>query len=140
MVEQTTPFGQYLKTMRNKNRLTLKQLADLADLSPSYLSRVERGERSIPNAPILKKLAPHLGLSTHEIMTAAGYLQDDTKASTRYPEPGGTPEHWSEIIKDPALDAVLEEIGPLTRDEKNGLLTYLRAIKLSRGQETDRES
>jgi hypothetical protein len=47
-------------------------------------------------------------------------------------EDNGASSSWQEIIKDPALQEALEEIGPLSEDEKEGLLLYLQAIKLRR--------
>jgi transcriptional regulator with XRE-family HTH domain len=130
-------FGEYLKQLRIKKRLTLKKLAGLAGLSPSYLSRIERGERNIPNARFLKRLAPHLNLTPQEIMIAAGYLNNEAGKSSLYKdrEDEEISSQWREIIKDPALHAALEEIGSLREDEKEGLLFFLKAIKLRRDKD-----
>lgn len=132
MLKNSIDFGKYLQQLRKEKRLTLKKLGELSGLSPSYLSRVERGKRNTPNAPVLKKIAPHLGLSDQEILIAAGYLNDNPGSEANRMVKGETPSHWQEIIKDPALDKALEEIGSLTSEEKEGLLTFLKAIKLRR--------
>ncbi len=126
-------FGEYLKNLRIKKNLTLNSLAKQAGLSPSYLSRIERGKRNTPHAHILKKLAPHLGRTPRELMVAAGYLNNDLDEAENIYK--GNQDHaagWQEIIKDPALTTALEEIGCLTSHEKEGLLLFLRAIKLRR--------
>ena len=130
-------FGEYLKHLRLKKGFTLKKLADLAGLSPSYLSRIERGERNIPNARFLNSLAEHLSLSSQEIMIAAGYLNKEPgKASFNKDRGIGTDLWpWPEIVRDPALHAALEEIGTLSEKEKEGLLLFLKAIKLLRDKE-----
>lgn len=127
-------FGSLIKKLRQKKNLSLTKLASLAGLSPSYLSRIERGERNIPHARILKRLAPHLDLTPEELLIAAGYLnrrpaKDDSLHSY---DLFSTYSHWREIIRDPALNSAIREIGELSRDEKEGLLVFLQAIKLKR--------
>ena len=126
-------FGKLLKELRKKKKLTLNHLAELSGLSPSYLSRIERGERSISNVRLFKKLAPHLGLTFEEIMMSAGFISEETKKREEnyYQD---APAHWKEIIKDPELDTAIKEIASLTSDEKEGLLLYLQAIKLKRNR------
>jgi transcriptional regulator with XRE-family HTH domain len=135
-MESNQTFGEYLKQLRKKKGLTIKKLAELAGLSPSYLSRIERGERNIPNARFLKKLASPLNLTPQQMMIAAGYLNNDEPDKPSLykerEEDSGASSSWQEIIKDPTLQEALEEIGPLNEDEKEGLLLYLQAIKLRR--------
>lgn len=128
-------FGEYLKQLRLKRELTLKKLANLAGLSPSYLSRIERGKRNIPNARFLNKLAPHLNLSSQEIMIAAGYLNKEQDNLYRNKEVEDPFSPWQEIIKDPSLHAALKEVEPLSDSEKEGLLLFLKAIKLHRDKD-----
>jgi transcriptional regulator with XRE-family HTH domain len=126
-------FGKFLKDLRKKKNLTIDRLAKLAGISPSYLSRIERGKRNVPNALLLKKLAPHLELSSEDMMIAAGYLNRDLhEKNPVYNSLEPAPAHWQEIIKDPSLDAALREIGSLTEKEKEWLLVYLKVIKLHR--------
>lgn len=137
-MEKNLTFGEYLKNLRIKNGLTLKKLAELSGVSPSYLSRIERGKRNIPNALLLKRLAPILNLTPQQIMIAAGYLNHNESGKASLYEPGEeekNPSSWPEIIKDPAIHAALEEIGTLSENEKEGLLLFLKAIKLRRDKE-----
>jgi len=53
--------------------LTLRELSHASGISPSYLGRVERGER-FPSARILRKIARPLGSEETELLTLAGYL------------------------------------------------------------------
>lgn len=138
-------FGSYIKKLRREKNIPLTKLAALADLSPSYLSRIERGERNIPHARILQRLAPHLGLTPEELLIAAGYLSRkpgrDSPVANNYDI--STDSHWQEIIRDPDLDSAVKEIGRLSPDEKEGLLVFLKAIKLQRdlrGKDFPREA
>ncbi|NLX90336.1 MAG: helix-turn-helix transcriptional regulator [Firmicutes bacterium] len=130
-------FGFFIKKLRREKNIPLTKLAALADLSPSYLSRIERGERNIPHARILQRLAPHLGLTPEELLTAAGYLsrkpgsKDNSPAANNYDDISAD-SHWQEIVRDPDLNSAVREIGRLSPDEKEGLLVFLKAIKLQR--------
>ncbi len=126
-------FGSFIKKLRQGKNISLVKLAAQAGLSPSYLSRIERGERNIPHARILKRLAPHLGLTPEELLIAAGYLnRKPVKDYSLTNYDTSADSHWQEIIRDPALDSAVREIGQLSRNEKEGLLVFLKAIKLQR--------
>lgn len=52
-------FGQSLRDLRKKRKLTMKRLADLLDVSESYISRLESGERH-PDKDLILQLGPIL--------------------------------------------------------------------------------
>jgi len=74
MVEK---FGDYLRTLRNEKKLSLRELEKLSGVSSSYLGLIERGQRPIPGADILKQLAPIYDVPVRDLLTAAGYLKDE---------------------------------------------------------------
>ncbi|MBS3949016.1 MAG: helix-turn-helix transcriptional regulator [Dethiobacter sp.] len=122
-------FHQKLRVLRKSRRLSQKQLADLSGVSPSYLSRVERGERNPPHPAVLKKMALPLNLSEYEILVLAGYLSEERERDT-----APTPVHWQELVADPALNEAVQQLGSLTDEEKSSLQIYLHAIKLQRNK------
>lgn len=67
-------FGTYLRYLRGLRNLTITQLAELAGISPSYISQIENGGRRAPQPEILRKIAPHLQIGFYELMVKAGYL------------------------------------------------------------------
>ena len=69
-------FGEYLKALREANKLSQRQLADLAKISNTEISRIESGERQKPSPAILKAIAPHLGITYSELMSQAGYIEE----------------------------------------------------------------
>lgn len=75
MIKSNT-FGPYLKSLRESNKLTIAKLADLTGISTSYISRIEKGERS-PTAGKLKQMAPHLQTSWTHLLIKAGYTVDE---------------------------------------------------------------
>jgi transcriptional regulator with XRE-family HTH domain len=66
-------LGGILKQRRVMIPLTLQGLATISGMSPSHLSRIERGER-FPSALILRKIAKPLDFEESELLSLAGYL------------------------------------------------------------------
>jgi transcriptional regulator with XRE-family HTH domain len=66
-------FGRMLRQHRLMIPMTLHELTVKSGVSPSYLGRIERGER-FPSAIILQRIAPPLGFDVDELFTLAGYL------------------------------------------------------------------
>lgn len=64
-------FGQNIKQIRKQRNLTQKQLADQIEISRSYLSDIENGNKN-PSIKTVKKLADSLGLSVTDL------FNDDT--------------------------------------------------------------
>ena len=61
-----TTFGEYIRHLRNKNQLTLTQLAAKLDLDSANLSKIENGKRDF-NAKRLPKLAKIFKLNLTEL-------------------------------------------------------------------------
>ncbi len=75
-------FGEYLRTLRLEKRYSLREVEELSGVSNSYLGLIERGQRPIPGADILKKLAPVFDVPVRDLLAAAGYLnEEDTSLS-----------------------------------------------------------
>ncbi|MFC2005649.1 helix-turn-helix domain-containing protein [Chloroflexota bacterium] len=70
-------FGEYLRTLRIEQKLSLREAEKLSGVSNSYLGLIERGQRPIPGADILKKLAPVYDVPARDLMRSAGYLKDE---------------------------------------------------------------
>lgn len=65
-------FGNYLKSLRKERGYSLKDLERLTAISPSYINRMEKGERKAPTYPIIVRLAKALGVETSGFLKAAG--------------------------------------------------------------------
>ncbi|MCH7681870.1 helix-turn-helix domain-containing protein [candidate division KSB1 bacterium] len=70
-------FGEFLKDLRIRKGLKLRDVEKATGISNSYLSQVETGKRNPPHPDILKKLAPVYGVTIGELMTKAGYLEQE---------------------------------------------------------------
>jgi transcriptional regulator with XRE-family HTH domain len=68
-------LGAYLREQRQSARLSLRQLAEVADVSNPYLSQIERGLKK-PSAEILQQLAKGLRISAESLYVRAGMLEE----------------------------------------------------------------
>lgn len=68
-------FGPFLESARDRLGLTQDELGVLVGCSRSYLSQLE-GERGVPTASLLVRLARHLRVDLAALTLLAGALQD----------------------------------------------------------------
>jgi transcriptional regulator with XRE-family HTH domain len=116
-----TGLGEIIRQQRVTIPLTLQELADMADVSPSHLGRIERGER-FPSARILRKIAKPMGFEEDELFTLAGYLspQSDTLGEDRNSYSGGR--------LDPYVSKVLAQEPIEVQHAVVGILSMLKSI------------
>ncbi|WP_283251743.1 helix-turn-helix domain-containing protein [Aeromicrobium duanguangcaii] len=74
-------LGEYLRDQRTQAQMSLRQLAELADVSNPYLSQIERGLRK-PSAEVLQQIAKALRISAESLYVRAGIL--DAEQSGAY--------------------------------------------------------
>lgn len=67
--------GEEIRRLRKEKGMTLKQLSNKIDLSHTYLSQIELGDRNI-SLEILSKLASVLEVSKLHLYKAAGLLDE----------------------------------------------------------------
>ena len=75
-------FGIYIRTLRKRVGLTLREIEEQTGISNAYLSQIEQGHRNPPSPAMLKRLAKALGVSQNQLMVEAGYLEE-TKSADR---------------------------------------------------------
>ena len=71
--ENSINLGEVIRRQRVTIPLTLQEVATMSGVSPSYLGRIERGER-YPSARVLRRIAKPLGFGEDGLFTLAGYL------------------------------------------------------------------
>ena len=71
--------GDFIRSQRELARLSIRRLAELAEVSNPYLSQIERGLRK-PSAEILQSIAKGLRISAETHYVRAGIL--DERAET----------------------------------------------------------
>ncbi|MEV4413680.1 helix-turn-helix transcriptional regulator [Catellatospora sp. NPDC049609] len=77
---QSPDIGAFIKDLRENARISLRQLAEQANISNPYLSQIERGLRK-PSAEVLAQLAAALRVSTPAMYLKAGLLGSDDHQS-----------------------------------------------------------
>lgn len=68
-------LGSFIREQRDQAHMSLRQLAQAAEVSNPYLSQVERGLRR-PSAEILSRIAHGLRISAETLYVRAGILDD----------------------------------------------------------------
>ena len=68
-------LGNYLRELRTRKRLSLREVEKISDASGSYLSQVKQDKRQ-PSADLLRKIAPAYGASVRDLLAKAGYLDE----------------------------------------------------------------
>lgn len=73
--ERQDGIGHLIRQRRISLSLSGEQLAEASGISPSHVTRIERGER-FPSGRVLNKLAKPLHFEEDELMALAGYLKE----------------------------------------------------------------
>jgi len=75
-------FGERIRQLREEKKKTdpkfsLRQFADAVGVSPTFLSKMERGEFNPPSAKTIKKMAALLGADADELLALAGKVDPE---------------------------------------------------------------
>ena len=77
--------GAFIRSQRELAKMSVRKLAELADVSNPYLSQIERGLRR-PSAEILQQVAHALRISVESLYVKAGILADEERPVGTVPE------------------------------------------------------
>jgi len=106
--EQLQSLGAFIRAQRQQAQMSLRDLADLTNVSNPYLSQIERGLHE-PSMRVLKSISDALEVSIDTLLARAGLVTD---ASVAGKAPAGTDtaprdrsgDTVAAILADPALD------------------------------------
>ena len=73
-MKEARRFGARLKELRIQIGLSLRQLAEKVNVSPSYISKIENGVLAPPSEKVILALAEFLNTDKEELMTSGGKL------------------------------------------------------------------
>jgi len=113
-------LGQALGNARRIKGRSLRSVAEGAEISPTYLQKLERGEVSDPSPNVLYRLSEELELDYGDLMRRAGYVVPASRRKTTGARRPGTLTH-----------ALSSE--PLTDEEETALTAYLRMFRDQKG-------
>lgn len=71
-------LGHFIAAHRTARKISMRKLAELAQLSHTEIYRLENGERKHPSPSVLKSIALALNLNYNELMRVAGYLEENS--------------------------------------------------------------
>lgn len=93
-------LGEYLRRLRKRRGLTLKDVEKARVASNAYLSLLERNLRKAPHPSILKGLATLYEIPVKDLMIAAGYLPQE---SGKGPSPATIESAFNLVTNDPRI-------------------------------------
>jgi len=107
-------IGQTLKRLRGET--SIRAVQRLTGVSNAYLSQIEKGTRH-PGPRLLRRLASLYGVSVHDLLRKAGYLEREGE------EPGADEETEVErayqyVLSDPVFRVGTRPRGPLSTESK----------------------
>ncbi len=77
--------GAFIRSQRERAKMSVRRLAAVAGVSNPYLSQIERGLRK-PSAEILQQVANALRISVETLYVRAGILSEDGRPASTVPE------------------------------------------------------
>ncbi|PIC78736.1 hypothetical protein CSV75_15655 [Sporosarcina sp. P18a] len=119
-------FGSHLRKLREQRQMTLRYLADLANLSYSFIASLEKG-RYNPSRETICALAAALEADKNELLILAGYLPNETV------DQAISSSKSDELSKDIELEKLLQKPVSfngikLSNDDKNALLAFMQTM------------
>ena len=112
---QMEALGSFIRTQRKLADLSLRELAEMTEVSNPYLSQLERGLHQ-PSVRVLKSIANALNMSAETLLVQAGLLE-------------GAPETAEgEVPTGSSVEAAIRTDPVLSDDQKEALINVYRAM------------
>ncbi|WP_034328675.1 helix-turn-helix domain-containing protein [Alkaliphilus transvaalensis] len=111
-------IGRRIKSLRKDNKITLKELSEMTNISISFLSDIEN-ERSNPSIERLEEIAKALN-------TTIAFLMGE--------EPVSIDLQLKSLFSDPTLRVAFEDWHSWTEEEKKDLLEFIEFKKSKRNK------
>jgi transcriptional regulator with XRE-family HTH domain len=119
--ESNRTLGMAIRDARVKSGRSLRDVAKLLGITPSYQSDIEN-DRRVPAEEVLKRTADTLGLDFEDLMALAGRIGEDAERYLRrQPAAGALFRKLTETNAPEALlRKMMEEAEELKRKQKGG--------------------
>ena len=112
---QLQALGGFIRSQRKLSNLSLRELADLTDVSNAYLSQIERGLHE-PSVRVLRSVSRALNLPANALLEHAGLLHDRDAADD------------ADV---PSVEAAIRADPVLSPSQKEALLGVYRSYRAS---------
>jgi transcriptional regulator with XRE-family HTH domain len=113
-------LGEYIRLQRQMADLSLRQLAELTNVSNAYLSQIERGLHQ-PSLRVLRSIAHALNVSADTLLFQAGLIDAANGSSGEAAKPTDT-------------EAAIMNDSDLTSEERDALLRVYRSFRHKHGR------
>ncbi len=107
-------IGQMLRRLRGET--SIRAVQRLTGVSNAYLSQIEKGTRH-PGPRLLRRLASLYGVSVHELLRKAGYLEREDE-EVRPDEEAEVERAYQFVLADPVFRVGTRPRGPLSTESK----------------------
>lgn len=77
-------FGAKVKKLREKKGVSQRQFALALDITPTYMSKIERGEFPPPSEEVIKNMAVMLEVDSDELLAYANKVDSDLLAIIKH--------------------------------------------------------
>jgi transcriptional regulator with XRE-family HTH domain len=111
---QMEALGSFIRTQRKLADLSLRELAEMTEVSNPYLSQLERGLHQ-PSVRVLKSIANALNVSAETLLVQAGLLEGHG--------PGGEAGAARSTV-----ESVIRADAGLSDDQKEALINVYRTM------------
>ena len=118
--ERLGALGGAIRQQRQRAQMSLRQLADLAQISNPYLSQIERGLHE-PSVRVVRSIAKALNVSAEELLEGAGMLDDREEADA------------GDDVLAPEVERAIDADRHLTAEQKQALLSVYRSYRQANG-------
>ena len=108
---QMEALGSFIRTQRKMADLSLRELAEMTEVSNPYLSQLERGLHQ-PSVRVLKAIANALNVSAETLLVQAGLLEDG--------EEGEPAIRIDPVLSDDQKEALINVYRAMARDRRSG--------------------
>ena len=103
-------FGEHIRQWREERGVGLRRFAKAVGVSPTFVSKMERGTGPLPGEETIRKMAAFFGKTPDELLAMADKVAADVQAI---------------IIKEPAYARFLRAHAHLTKDQWDSLSQVL---------------
>ena len=115
---QMEALGSFIRTQRKLADLSLRELAEMTEVSNPYLSQLERGLHQ-PSVRVLKSIANALNVSAETLLVQAGLLEDGEEgAAARSSVESAI--RTGPILSDDQKEALINVYRAMARDRRPG--------------------
>jgi transcriptional regulator with XRE-family HTH domain len=128
-------FGQYIEAKRKEKKINLRRFAELTDnMSPAYLSDIEKGNRYPPDRDKIAKMAQVLELSPKETADLYDFAAFDRASVEKEKSSAVSPDLPEYIMSSEPLRAALRMARDAGADDDD----WVKVIEMLEAREKKR--